>query len=84
MQRAKKQGACVSQLEDAPPLPEWSSFIWDLFAALSNARLWVDGRPRAIPPSEVSAYCNLAQIQLDPIEFKLFRDLDWEFIDYYG
>jgi len=78
----RKTGKKPKLLKEARPLPDWAATIWDIFNGTS--RQWESGRPRQVAAVEVEAYCRLCGVELNPIEFKLLKVIDWEFIRSYG
>lgn len=49
---------------------------WAVFSEISETRVIGDGGVRRLPFTEVTAYCDLMDITLTPLEVALFAEAD--------
>lgn len=55
-----------------PELLPHAAFFWRAYSALTRCRVWMEGRPLAIPLTEIEAYTRLHQYDADLTEDLLY------------
>lgn len=62
----------MKALEDTPQVLPYALLYWDAYCALTRTRVWMEGRPLAIPLTEVEAYTRIYNWDPEQTETLLF------------
>lgn len=81
--RRQMVAALADHLAGLPPRPPFAGLgLWQVFAALSEARRWGPNGPDPIQPTEVAAWAGLHRVALPPHHLGILTAMDAAWLDH--